>query len=117
MISKLAAVAYDALRGGGPAGGPERLELLHDVHALDHSPEHHVLAVKPARNNGANEELGPIRVRAGVCHREVPRGGVLQGKVLISELLAVDGLSARAVPTREITSLNHELGDDPVEAA
>lgn len=38
-------------------------------------------------------------------------------EVLISELLAVDGLATGAVAAGEVTALNHELGDDAVEGA
>lgn len=38
-----------------------------------------------------------LRVRAGVGHGEESRLGVLAGEVLISELLAVDGLATSAL--------------------
>jgi len=41
---------------------------------------------------------------------------VLEGEVLIIELGAVDRLSACAIAGREVTTLNHELLDDTVEA-
>ena len=42
---------------------------------------------------------------------------MLQCEVLISELLAIDALATGAIASSEVTSLKHELGDDPVEAA
>ena len=36
---------------------PERLDLLHHVHALQHAPEHDVLAVEPGRGGRRDEEL------------------------------------------------------------
>lgn len=40
---------------------------------------------------------------------------MLDLEVLIGELLAVDGLATSAVATGEVTTLEHELGDDTVE--
>ena len=42
--------------------------------------------------------------------------GVLDAEVLIFEFLAVDGFTASAVAFGEVSTLDHELGDDPVEA-
>lgn len=42
---------------------------------------------------------------------------MLQDKVFIIKLPAIDGLSAGAVVVGEISSLAHELRDDAVEAA
>ena len=66
--------------------------------------------------------LGAVRARAGVGHREHAGARVAELEVLVGELLAVDGLAARAVAPREVAcvgsyrreiSLGH--GDD-VEA-
>lgn len=56
-----------------------------------------------------------VRVRAGVGHGEDTGASMLQGEVLISELLAVDGLATSAVEVGEVTTLKHEIGDDTVE--
>ena len=40
---------------------------------------------------------------------------MLQGEVLVLELVAVDGLAAGAVTRGEVAALAHEVGDDPVE--
>ena len=40
---------------------------------------------------------------------------MLQDKVLITEGLSVNGLPPGAVPLGEVSSLNHELGDNAVE--
>lgn len=42
---------------------------------------------------------------------------MLQDKVLIVELAAVDGLAAGAIVVGEVTSLAHKLRDDAMEAA
>ena len=41
---------------------------------------------------------------------------VLQTKVLVLKLVAIDGLSSGSVPGGEVASLTHEVGDDTVEA-
>lgn len=43
--------------------------------------------------------------------------GVLQDKVLIVELAAVDGLAPGAIVVGEVTSLAHKLRDDAMKAA
>ena len=40
---------------------------------------------------------------------------MLQGEVLVRELVAVDGLATSSVVVGEVTTLAHEVGDDPVE--
>lgn len=73
-----------------------------------------------------------LRVGASVGHGQQTRLVVLQLEVLISELLAVDGLATGSlgdcellfqtgmfletyVATGEVTTLEHEVGDDSVE--
>lgn len=46
---------------------------------------------------------------------EMRRNGDAHLEVLVGELLAVDGLAARAVVVGEVTALAHELRDDAVE--
>lgn len=56
-------------------------------------------------------------VGASVGHGEKAGDRVLLGEVLVLELLAVDGLATPAVAHGEVTTLEHELLDDAVEAA
>ena len=58
-----------------------------------------------------------IRSGAGVGHGEDTRASVLQGEVLVPELLTVDGLTAGTIASSEVTTLEHELGDDTVEGS
>ena len=57
-----------------------------------------------------------LRARPRVGHGEDARAGVPQGEVLIGELAAVDTLSSGAVAPSEVAALDHEVGDDAVEA-
>ena len=82
-----------------------------------HLAEHDVLAVEPLCLDGANEELGTVGVGASVGHGEDAGAGVLVDEVFVTELLAVNGLATSAVALGEVTTLEHELGNDPVEDA
>lgn len=124
----------------GTAGGTGSLDGLDDLEGLivGNLAENDVAAVQPRGHDGGDEELGAvavsrllariqheaqlgatweddIRVGAGVGHGQQTRAGVLDLEVLIGELLAVDGLATSAVATGEVTTLEHELGDDTVE--
>ena len=76
-----------------------------------------VLAVEPGGGDRRDEELGAVGVWASVCHGELSRLGVLELKVFVRELFAVDGLSASAVAAGKVAALEHELGNDTVERA
>ena len=71
--------------------------------------------VEPGRVVEADEELAPVRVRAGVRHGQRAEAAVDEVKILVRELLAVDRLAARAVLIGKIAALAHEAGDDAVE--
>jgi hypothetical protein len=104
--------------GGGTAAAANSLHRLHDVVALQHLTEHDVLAVQPARGGRAEEELRAVRVGASVGHRQRTRTEVLAGLAgerLISKLVAVDGLAARAIAGGEVATLAHELRNHAVE--
>ena len=68
---------------------------------------------------GGDKELAPVRPRSRVGHREEPRHRVLHPPVLelVRERGAVDTLPAGAVAGGEVAPLEHEPGDDAVEAA
>lgn len=64
----------------------------------------------------------PTSVSKGVdfsseANRILTWAGVFQHKVLVVELASVDGFAAGAVVVGEVSTLTHELRDDPVEAA
>jgi hypothetical protein len=132
-LSKLTAVGDDDLGLGGTGGGTVGLNLLDNINAVDNLAEDDVLAVQPRGLLSADEELGAVarhcqllrtamglvslRVGAGVSHGEDTGASVLQSEVLVPELLAVDGLTAGTVASSEVTTLEHELGDDTVEGS
>ena len=108
--------------------------LFDDGHGLGCDlAEDDVLAIEPVGLDGAEEELRPVGVGASVGHGQDAGAGVLELKVLVGKLLAVDGLSTSAlrnvsttapccigpdktyVATGEVTALEHELRDDTVE--
>jgi len=83
--------------------------------SFDNLTEDDVLRVQPGSHDGGDEELRSIGIGTGVGHGKKKRFAVLEVKVLICELLAVNGSSTRSVSTGEIASLEHELRDHTVE--
>jgi hypothetical protein len=96
-------------------GGAVRLDFFHEVHAVNDLAEDDVGAVQPGGDNSGNEELGAVGILASVGHGQKTRLGVLDFEVLISELLAVNGLATGAIALGEVTTLEHETGDHTVE--
>jgi len=97
--------------------GSTSLHFLHQLHIGGDFAENDVLAVQPRGDDRADEELGTVRVWASIGHGKDARLSVLEGEVLIGELLAINGFSTSSVATREITPLDHKFGDDTVELA
>lgn len=97
--------------------GTGGFKSLNDVQGLlvSNLAEDDVTAVEPRGDNGGDEELGTVGVGTGVGHGKQTGAVVLQLEVLISELLAIDGLATSAVATGEVTTLEHEFRDDSVE--
>ena len=114
---ELSAVGNLHLGTGGTRGAADRLDGADDIHALDDTAKDAVLAVQPASLSGAEEELRAVGVGTRVGHGENARTRVLQLKVLVGKLVAVDGLASRSVVVGEVTSLTHEPRNDTVEGA
>lgn len=112
----------DGLNGAVAGALLNVLDGVNNVHALEDVAEDNVAAVEPAGLDSADEELGAVRVLAGVGHRwerleantgqpielltENTGAGVLQLEVLVGELVAVDRLAATAIARGEVTTLD-----------
>eukprot|EP00304_Pavlova_gyrans_P012262 CAMPEP_0206056596 /NCGR_PEP_ID=MMETSP1466-20131121/42559_1 /ASSEMBLY_ACC=CAM_ASM_001126 /TAXON_ID=44452 /ORGANISM="Pavlova gyrans, Strain CCMP608" /LENGTH=341 /DNA_ID=CAMNT_0053431833 /DNA_START=89 /DNA_END=1112 /DNA_ORIENTATION=+ len=83
--------------------------------ALHNLAEDDVLAIQPGGLGSAEEKLAPICAGPRVGHGQDAGARVLELKVLVLELLAVDGFSPRAITLGEVTPLAHEARDDSVE--
>lgn len=59
----------------------------------------------PGGVSSANEELGTVGVGSSVGHGQSAQAPMLQGEVLISKLVAIDGLATSSVVVGEITTL------------
>lgn len=55
-----------------------RLDLPHNLHAVEHLAKHDVLAIQPRRLNGRNEELTAVGVAPGIGHAEPARSIMLE---------------------------------------
>ena len=74
-----------------------------------------MLSVEPVARDCGDEELGPVCVWACVGLGQQSGLGVFKLEVFVCELVAIDALSSGSVVVGEVSSLQHELGDDPVE--
>ncbi len=68
-----------------------------------------VRAIEPRGGGDGDKELGAVGVLADVSHRQEMGLVVLQLEVLVGKPLTVDGLSASAVSTGEVATLEHKL--------
>ena len=73
-----------------------------------------MLPIQPLRFDHGNEELAAVGVGPRIGHRNHPHV-MLHVKVLVLELIAVDGLAPGAVVVGEVPSLDHEVINYPVE--
>src|SRR5947209_12259444 len=91
--------------------GLERRDRVDDVHPVGDAAEHRVLAVEPWRRfGGDDEELAPVRVRAGVRHRECAAHDLVVVE-LVLELVA----GPAAAGAGRVAALDHEVGDHAME--
>jgi hypothetical protein len=102
---ELAAVRDDDLGRRGAVLAAELLNGAHDVEALGDLAENNVLAVEPRSLDGGDEELRTVGVGSSVGHGQKAGRGMLELKVLIGKLVAVDRFAASAVAAGKVASL------------
>jgi len=112
---ELAAILDHDFLGGLARVGANSLDPLDNVHSLGDGAEDDVLSVQPGGLCGAEEELGAVGPGSGVGHGQDSGSLVLQGEVLVGELGAVDRLATGAVVVGEVSTLAHEVRDNPVK--
>ncbi len=104
--------------GGGPTAGADGFHLADNIVAIDNLAKDDVLAVEPVSSGSADEELRSVSVGSCIRHRQRSRAEVHAGttaEALIGETVPVNGLTASAITTGEVTTLAHELRDHTVE--
>lgn len=95
--------------------GTKSLNGLDNIEALGDLTEDNVLTIEPRSDNGGDEELGTVGVGTSVSHGEKTDLVVVLLEVLIGESSTVDRFATSTVVVGEVTTLEHELGDNTVE--
>jgi hypothetical protein len=90
-------------------------DLVDNLVAFEDFAKHDVTSIKPAGDDGRDEELRTIGVWACVGHAQQALFGMLQLEVLVRKLVSVDRLPACAISFGEVAALNHEVLDDAME--
>ena len=78
LFTDFSTIFYHNFGRSFPASGPKALHFLNDIHPLDYGSEHHVPPVQPLCLHGANKELRPVSVGAGIRHGENSWTSVLE---------------------------------------
>nr|ACN27694.1 unknown [Zea mays] len=112
---QLAAICYHNLALRLPTLPAFSFDLVHNIHSRQHLAKHHMLPVQPTCCHCGDEKLGSVCISPGIGHGQKAWTSVLDLEVLIRKLQAVDRFTTPPVPESEVTSLEHEAGDDSVE--
>src|SRR6202050_5922090 len=88
-------------------------DLYRDVLPLHNFAKNRVFAGQPRGRYGRNEELGSIRIRPGIRHRQFARLVEFMRRSLGLVLELISG--STHARTLRISALNHEVGDDSVK--
>lgn len=116
-LSELAAVSDgNDLPGLTSGAGTVRLNSPDKVSTINNLTKDNVLTIEPRGGNGGDEELGAVGTGTSIGHGEKVGLVVPELEVLISKLLAVDGLATSAVAPGEVTALQHKLRNDTMES-
>ena len=112
----MSTVSNGDLLAGLAIPGPKALHGVHNIHALFHLAEDHMLAIQPLSLGSADEKLGTICVGACICHGQDARTSMLQDEILIIKFLAIDGLATSTIMACEVTTLAHKSRNYSVKA-
>jgi len=115
FLIHLATISNDDLCRSFSWLGSIGFDLLDNFHAFNNWTENNMLSIQPRRFGGTQEKLRTVGVGTSIGHGEDSWAGMLQLKVFIFELVSVDWFSTSSVVVCEVTTLTHEVGDDPVE--
>ena len=96
--------------------GPVALHGCHNIHAVFHLVEDHLLANQPLGLHDADKKLGTTCVGSGICHGQDARTCVLHDEILIIKFLPVDGLATCATVACDVTTLAHKSRNNSVKA-
>jgi len=69
----------------------------------------------PRGLDSSNKELGAVGIGSSIRHTEVKGPFMLELKVLISKLFAVNTFSATSVAVSKVSSLKHKVGNHTVK--
>jgi hypothetical protein len=89
--------------------------FFNHVHAFNDFSEHNVFSVQPRCGHSCDKELRAVRVLPRIGHRHDSSGRVTGVEVFVAKVLSIYAFAACAVATSKIASLDHEIGDYPVE--
>ena len=112
----LSTVSNGALLAGLAILGPKAFHGFHNIHALFHLAQNHMLAIQPLSLGSADEKLGPVCVGASICCGQDARTRVLQVEILIIKFLPIGGLATSAIMACEVTALAHKSRNYSVKA-
>lgn len=103
--SDLAGGSNTDLLGGFSRLRTNSFNIFYNIKTFQNFAKNNMLAVQPWGGDGGDEELGTLRVGAGVGHGQVSLFGVLDLEVLVVELATIDGLAADSGSMGKISTL------------
>lgn len=106
----LPALDRDLVQGDLGIAGPR--DFRYQFLPANYVPENRVLPRQPRRRDLGDKELAPVRVGPGISHSQQP--GPVEAEPPDDFILKAVAGAARAVP-EGVATLDHELGDHPVE--